>query len=213
MARITHKRTGKILYQDSQSIRYTVVCAIASGTSLAGARLDQIDLRHTELHSGCFDGADISASSFDDADLSSSSFISANLPDSSFDRADLSNVDFTGANLNGATFRHALLRGANLTSTEMRNADLTGAILTGATLTYADLTGADLTGADLTGVDLSRTVAEAAATSPRSTPSKRRHTPADTPAPVTPADPHAHCRYAGTCVPNLVNPSVARCTP
>ena len=118
---------GKLLFEyekENNTIKETLIKAIASGADLRSA-----DLRCADLY-----GADLRNAELRNAELRNT---------------DLCNADLRGADLYGADLRSADLYGADLRSAELRGAELRGADLRGADLCYADLYGANLYGADL----------------------------------------------------------------
>jgi hypothetical protein len=108
------------------------------GTFFWFARLERIDLRHSNLSHASFHAANLQWAKLQHADLREADF-SAGLTGTP--------VDLRNADLREADLRHATLRGARLTSADLR----------GANLSEADLRGAELTGAKLQGASLEST--------------------------------------------------------
>ncbi|WP_169803836.1 pentapeptide repeat-containing protein [Actinomadura rubrobrunea] len=111
---------------------------------LAGARLDNADMRDAVLEGAKLSGAslwyaDLRDATLDDADLSGADLEGANLID----------AVLLGVNLSNAVLVEAILIEARLISADLRNAKLMNAILGGAMLARAKLCGANLRGADL----------------------------------------------------------------
>jgi pentapeptide repeat protein len=99
-----------------------------AAASLAGRKLQEIDLRGADLKGGILNGCDLSG-------------------------ANLSN-----AQLGEATLRDGILAGAILYGATLRRSDCRGAFLRWADLSRADFTGAKLSKADLRRTHLARTV-------------------------------------------------------
>jgi uncharacterized protein YjbI with pentapeptide repeats len=95
---------------------------------LAGAQLQNADLRYREL------------SAFD------------------LGLADLTNANLTGANVISASLHLTNLIGANLTGANLDSVDFRSANLTNANLTNAYMVGAIMTGATMTGVEYNNTI-------------------------------------------------------
>ena len=102
---IKHYLTGSVLFEyekENNTIKDTLVEAVARGADLWGA-----DLRGADLWGAGLRGA--------------------NLRGANLWRADLWGADLRGADLRGADLRGANLRGANLWGANLRGADLWGA--------------------------------------------------------------------------------------
>ena len=106
---------GKVLFEyekEDNTVKQTLIEAVASGANLRGADLWGANLR--------------------DANLWGANLRDANLRDANLSGADLSGADLGyaylwGANLGGADLRHADLGYANLRGANLRGADLSGA--------------------------------------------------------------------------------------
>ena len=117
--KITKKISNEIIFEDnSNTIKDSVINAVAKGADLRDA-----DLREADLSYAYLGGADLRG-------------------------ADLSYADLSDADLRGADLSYAYLRGADLSYAYLGGADLRGADLRGADLRDADLRDADLRGAN-----------------------------------------------------------------
>ena len=148
--KITKKITNEIIFEDnSNTIKDSVINAVAKGADLGGAYLRGADLRGADLR-----GADLRDANLRYADLGGAYLRDANLSDADLSGADLHGADLCGAYLRGADLCGAYLRGADLRGADLHGADLSGAYLHGADLCGAYLRGADLRYADLRYADL-----------------------------------------------------------
>jgi hypothetical protein len=109
--------------------------------SLAGADLNDIDLKHEDLL-----GINLSQTVMKGADLTAVTL---------YENATLRSADLEGARLSVAQLRQTTLSYADLTNADLSAADLEWAVLENATLIGADLRMAFLEGATLDGADLS----------------------------------------------------------
>ena len=137
---IKNRCTGAVIFShdcEDNSIKITLVVAIASRVNLIGANLSGADLIDANLSGANLSYADLIGANLSGADLSGADLIGANL----------SYADLRGANLSGANLSYADLRGANLIGANLSYADLIDANLIDANLSGADLIGANLSGA------------------------------------------------------------------
>ena len=125
--------------KDIEYLETKVLC----GVSLAGADLQEADLRDAVLV---------------DADLRDAALVGADLRCADLCRADLTGANLISADLSGAHLRRAGLSGAYLRGADLKEADLRRANLIGADLRGANLTGANLISADLIGADLRNSI-------------------------------------------------------
>ena len=108
--KILNRYTDEIIYEDdAETMRETVVKAIASGANLSDADLSGANLRDANLRDANLRDADLSGANLRGADLRG-----ANLRDADLSDADLSGANLRDANLSGADLRDANLRGADL---------------------------------------------------------------------------------------------------
>lgn len=151
---------------------------------LEGAKLDSVEMDHTDLWGAHLEGASLREAQVNDSNLAGATFEGADLERASLSRsdlrganlnetdleratlldADLRGVSFLGAdlqyaNLRGCDLRRSKLIGANLRAANLSDTDMTGATLEGAhtrgaSFKNATLIDVDLTGADLLGADL-----------------------------------------------------------
>ena len=134
--KIINRLTDAVIFESTaDTMRETVLAAIAAGTDLSDANLRGAYLRGANLS-----GTDLSGTDLHGANLSGT---------------DLSGTDLHGANLSGTDLRGANLRGADLSGTDLHGAYLRGAYLSGTDLHGANLRGANLSGTDLSGTCLS----------------------------------------------------------
>jgi uncharacterized protein YjbI with pentapeptide repeats len=123
--KITKKITNEIIFEDnSNTIKDSVINAVAEGTDLRDADLGDAYLRGANLRGANLRGANLRGADLRDADLRG-----ADLRGAYLGGADIGGASLRGADLRGAYLRDADLRGANL-----RGADIGGAYLGGAYL-------------------------------------------------------------------------------
>ena len=153
--KITKKITNEIIFEDnSNTIKDSVINAVAKGAYLRGADLGGAYLRGANLGGADLRGANLGDAYLGDAYLGGANLGDANLGGADLGGAYLRGADLGGANLGDAYLGDADLGDADLGGADLRGADLRGANLGGAYLRYADLRGADLGGANLRGADL-----------------------------------------------------------
>jgi hypothetical protein len=116
----------------NNTVKLTVLAAIASNANLRVADLSGADLRVADLSGADLRGVDLRGANLRGADLSG---------------ADLSGANLSEANLREANLSGANLSGANLSESDLREANLRGADLRGADLSWAKLCEAKLCGA------------------------------------------------------------------
>ena len=154
-----------------------VMTALAEGTSLARAKLDQLDLASldlsgADLRSATFAGTRLSGARLDGSDLSGADLRGADLTDAS-----LAGTRLGGANLSGARAARAIFAGAQVTQTVFAKLDLTAAdfsraqgdgsdfseaVLANARFIGAALTRGQFGGADVSGADFTEAILHAA---------------------------------------------------
>jgi uncharacterized protein YjbI with pentapeptide repeats len=119
---IKNRFTESVIFEnDADTMRQTVIDALAG----------EADLREADLRGAYLRGANLRGATLRGANLY---------------EADLRGVNLRGANLRGVNLRGANLRGANLREADLREADLYEADLREADLREADLYEADLRG-------------------------------------------------------------------
>ena len=142
--KITKKITNEIIFEDnSNTIKDSVINAVAKGADLRGACLRDADLGDADLR-----GADLRGAYLGGADLGDACLRDADLRGAYLGGADLGDADLGDADLRGADLRGANLRGADLRGADLSYANLRGANLHGANLGDANLGGANLGGAN-----------------------------------------------------------------
>ncbi len=149
---IKHKRTGKVLFAFEavgNTIKHTVMKAVAQGVNLKGANLQEANLQDADLS-----GADLQYAGLFKANLRGADLDGAVLNKANIYAADLCCARLQGAHLRNAHLCSANLRGAHLGYADLYNADLSGADLRDANFVRTDLYGADLSGADIKGANL-----------------------------------------------------------
>lgn len=195
MGQIIHRHTGTVLYTNNQpTLRDTVLHEARTGASLAYAQLGGIDLSQANLRFVNFNGAQLPYAYLEGTDFEGATFIDTDLSHANLREANLTRANLHRADLRSATLRGAALTGANLTFAELTDADFTD----------TELTGADFGGTDIIG--LLHRVGSPHGENPV-TKKKGRYAPKT----ETVRDPHAYCNYVGTCVANLVDPTIRRC--
>ena len=112
-----------------------------SKASLAGAKLERVDLKGANLIGANLQAANLRRSNLDRANLY---------------RANLRSVDLNQSRLRDANLIGALMNGAKLRGAYLLRASLSACDLSGAVLEFADLRGADMFGADLHGARLNK---------------------------------------------------------
>jgi uncharacterized protein YjbI with pentapeptide repeats len=134
---IKNRWNGSVIFShecEDNTIKLTLLKAIAEGSDLRGSSLRGSDLSGSDLSDSNLRGSDLRGSNLSDSDLSNS-----NLRDS-----DLSCSDLSGSNLRGSDLRGSNLSNSNLSYSDLSNSDLS----------CSDLSGSDLSGSDLSGSDL-----------------------------------------------------------
>ena len=149
--------TNEVIFEHEQknnTIKITVIKAIAKKTDLSNATLSGANLSYAKLFDADLSNANLSNANLSYAKLSYAKLFDANLSGANLSGANLSNANLFDANLSNATLSGADLSDANLFDANLYNVNLSGADLSGADLSGADLSGADLSGANLYNVNL-----------------------------------------------------------
>jgi hypothetical protein len=107
--------------------------------SLAGAKLDGVDLGREQLKEADLRSASLRGAILGGADLYHARLINADLEDAFLRGADLRWARLDHSDLKGADLNGADLRWANLSSADLRGADLKGAIVRGAVFYASNL--------------------------------------------------------------------------
>jgi uncharacterized protein YjbI with pentapeptide repeats len=129
--------------------------------SVAGAQLQELDLRYVEGEGAFFAGADLIAADLTGASLRGANMRETYLFDTHLEDADLVDVNLSYARLENAHLNYARLTRADLNHADagmrgidLSHADLTDAIMSSARLNNANLSGANLSFAHLSGANL-----------------------------------------------------------
>jgi uncharacterized protein YjbI with pentapeptide repeats len=163
--------------RDPPWTRDRVIDALATGKTLAGAKLDglnlaSLDFTGADLHDATLKGAALHAARLDRTNLAGADLSNSNLTNTSFAATDLSGANFSDALVGTTTFAQARidmtvfakldLAGADFTGATGNSADFADAVLDDACFVNAALPRSRFTSARAAGADFSGAVLEAA---------------------------------------------------
>lgn len=126
-------------------------CADLRGATLAGLRLNQLDLTGADLTGATLAGANLSQARMNGVNLTGADLQGARMVQTRLNDSQLAGANLAGARMTQAEMHNAVLTDANLSGTELIQADLTDANLDGANLDAANFTQTKLIGSTLHG--------------------------------------------------------------
>jgi uncharacterized protein YjbI with pentapeptide repeats len=129
---IKNRWTGKVLFEyesEDNTIKKTLLQAIAEGSNLRGSNLSDSNLSDSDLS-----GSDLSGSDLSGSNLSGSNLRGSNLRGSNLSGSNLSDSNLSGSNLSGSNLSGSNLRGSNLSDSNLRDSNLSDSDLSDSNL-------------------------------------------------------------------------------